>query len=145
MGATEPVTRETIFGTFTFEPVPCGLCGVPFADATYLFEKWGFEYRRCGGCRILMVNPQPVQRSLDQRYVQDYFDNEYLPALGQANGFDPAHNRGIWAVKLDNLEHHATARGRLLDVGCGMGFFMAAARERGWEVQGVELSEYAAD
>ncbi len=133
-----------MFGAFTFEQVPCGICGAPFENAAYLFEKWGFDYRRCGGCGIMLVNPQPTQDSLDQRYVRDYFDNEYLPALGQAKGFDAEHNRRHWAVKLDNLERYAPARGRLLDVGCGMGFFLVAARERGWQVQGIELSEYAA-
>ena len=34
--------------------------------------------------------------------------------------------------------------GRLLDVGCAMGHFMNFARQRGWDVTGVECSHYAA-
>ena len=38
----------------------------------------------------------------------------------------------------------AAAGGRLLDIGCGNGAFLASMRERGWQVQGVEPDPEAA-
>lgn len=35
-------------------------------------------------------------------------------------------------------------RGTILEVGCATGFFLAYARNVGWEVWGIETSEYAA-
>jgi len=40
---------------------------------------------------------------------------------------------------------HAPGRGRLLDIGCGTGNFLAAARDTGYEVTGTELDRHAAN
>ena len=45
--------------------------------------------------------------------------------------------------RLDTIERYTPARGRLLDVGCALGFFLEEARRRGWEVDGVDISAHA--
>jgi 2-polyprenyl-3-methyl-5-hydroxy-6-metoxy-1,4-benzoquinol methylase len=35
--------------------------------------------------------------------------------------------------------------GRLLDVGCGIGIFLFMAKEKGWDVFGIDVSDYAAN
>lgn len=46
-------------------------------------------------------------------------------------------------VVLSRLERVYARKGKLLDVGCGPGFFLKAAKIRGWQVQGVEPSNWA--
>ncbi|GAI99566.1 unnamed protein product, partial [marine sediment metagenome] len=36
-------------------------------------------------------------------------------------------------------------RGKILEVGCGVGSFLDEAQKRGWEVRGVEISKWASD
>jgi 2-polyprenyl-3-methyl-5-hydroxy-6-metoxy-1,4-benzoquinol methylase len=45
--------------------------------------------------------------------------------------------------KLAAIERFKTGKGRILDIGCATGYFLDAARERGWDVYGVDLSEYS--
>jgi SAM-dependent methyltransferase len=45
---------------------------------------------------------------------------------------------------LDLVEEH-TETGRLLDVGTSCGFFLVAAREKGWKVKGIEPSMQSAE
>jgi SAM-dependent methyltransferase len=45
---------------------------------------------------------------------------------------------------LDVMGLHASSRGRLLDVGCGNGAFLAKMRDLGWEVVGVKPDPEAA-
>lgn len=48
-------------------------------------------------------------------------------------------------ARLASLERRLGAPGRLLDVGCATGVFLAHAQRRGWSVTGVEPSAWAAE
>ena len=46
--------------------------------------------------------------------------------------------------RLVELERHLMRKGRLLDVGCGLGLFVRHAVDQGWDAAGLETSEWAA-
>ena len=121
--------------------VPCVICGA--TDTRALYTKWGYHIGRCVGCGLVYANPRAPQATILARYNRDYFWTEYLPALGVVDGkYDLAQFDARYAPLL-GLLGPASDR-RLLEIGCGGGFFLKAAERSGWRVTGIELSEEAA-
>ena len=94
----------------------------------------------CLDCGLRALSPMP---SLDQLIA---INEETVHPFFNACLEDEESYRTYFARKLDDLQRHKPSA-RLLDLGCGAGFFLDAARQRGHEVAGVDLSpvpvEYA--
>src|SRR3954454_17595495 len=118
------------------QSICCAICGEDKGDV--LFYKWGYSIVKCRRCNLSYVNPRSFKQEAD-----DYFRGPYLATI-EENGSLKSGIHSLYSEIITNL-HTSLAPGRLLDVGCAMGHFMAFAREYGWTVQGVECSPYAAD
>jgi 2-polyprenyl-3-methyl-5-hydroxy-6-metoxy-1,4-benzoquinol methylase len=100
------------------------------------FSLGAAPLRRCAGCTTVYA-----RRYADPAAV--YRDGYYARAAGF--GIDVGHPRfqsylrEVDAQRAHRLTRATRGPGRLLDVGCGTGGFLAAARERGWAVAGVDL------
>ena len=118
------------------EEVACNLCGSrrrrPFA------RRQGLDVVACAECGLVYVSPRPGPAALRAHYNGDGSSRVryYLEA-------EPADRRSF-AELLEALERLRPRRGRLLDVGPNVGTCLALARERGWEVAGVEINADAA-
>ena len=112
----------------------CVVCGGSRSEP--YFEKGGFRLARCQDCGLVAVENPPSDDELERFY-------SFAAGYGVESRDD---EREI--LRLTRLaEHHVrqlsrfvSPRGRLLDVGCGAGFFLGAARDGGWSVEGVELN-----
>ncbi len=92
----------------------------------------------CAGCRLRALSPMLTLDdlvSINKETVHPFF-NACLE--------DEETYRAYFKSKLDDLQWQQAA-GRLLDVGCGAGFFLDAARQRGYDVAGVDLSPVPAE
>ena len=83
-------------------------------------------YRQCVGCGLVR---------LDTEEIYDYTDSDYVEVLTrQALSGDR-----LWGWTLDRIEAQRSP-GTLVEVGCGVGTQLCAARKRGWEVLGFDIN-----
>jgi SAM-dependent methyltransferase len=104
-----------------------------FSPTNHQPGQYGDLYR-CETCGTVAQPSLPSGDALLELY-RHMRDDHYL---------DEEEGRRATARRLlDEIAGHAP-RGRLLDVGCGHGLLLDEARRRGYEVEGLELSEHAA-
>lgn len=94
----------------------------------------------CAACGLVSTAPVLGEEEILAFYPPAYF--------GRHNRrFNPLFEwliRVFRARRARFIERHAR-RGRLLDVGCGRGLLPHLMRARGWEAEGIELSDTAAE
>jgi len=112
-------------------------------QASLRYRLRRFDVLGCDACGILFRHPLPDDDEIRAMYDDPaYHASEYFAPLERRPSTGPEariHEEALgW---LDALCRSEPSRPRrLLDVGCGNGVFLARARARGWNVEGVELS-----
>ena len=125
----------------------CPWCGSEKAQINLwlkddFLSKEDFHICECLNCGLQYTMPRPSKDKIGNYYKSE----EYYSHQENTKGFIP---RVYEAVKKVNLKHkYALAtrgleKGKLLDIGCGVGDFLHTAEEKGWECIGVEPSEEA--
>lgn len=121
----------------------CPLCGG--GEAKPLFLKSGYSIVRCSTCGLQHVKPMPT----DDEVRAHYQDPGYFRGGGDQGYDDYAQVRkALVPLFRRRMQQIATAfpqSGRLLDYGCAAGYFLEVARESGWDVVGLEISENMAE
>ncbi len=136
-----------------FESVPCNFCGsrsfdivlhstVTLQDLRQIAKQTtpqdaeikSGRIVRCRKCGLCYVHPRPSADLLKRLYekTRDPSITEEMP-----------HQMKSASFFLKKMEKFSPGR-RLLDIGCYTGFFLKAAQKQGWEVEGIEPSEWAA-
>jgi 2-polyprenyl-3-methyl-5-hydroxy-6-metoxy-1,4-benzoquinol methylase len=92
---------------------------------------------RCADCDLVYIHPRPPVEMIHRGYAEAVDEVYVSQAEGRLHCF-----RRI-ARQISRLA--SPDGGRLLDVGAAGGFFLVAAREAGFEVEGIELSTWMSD
>jgi SAM-dependent methyltransferase len=125
--------------TLVMEKVFCNLCGKN--DGEHLATQRGFRIVRCRACGLVYVDQRPVTEDLVSLY------SDYHTRAGETEASWDLLMGHIFVESADILcsSRNGAGRGRLLDVGCGYGGFIALMLERGWDAGGVDPSPMVVD
>jgi len=126
--------------------VPCPVCSSArsrevFAAKDYVhrISEDTFGVRRCSECGAGFLSPRPSPADIGNFYPREFYWSFENSAEAPLTAADLLTRRSVQiANKLHYMAHLKPAR--LLDIGAMKGEFLYAARQRGWQVAGVEFS-----
>lgn len=114
--------------------VSCRLCGS--ARVTPRERRGTHRYMQCGACSLAFVADLPEDGALLEQYEAGASSRlTYYRLAAEAD-------RRSFEALLTRIERYAP-RGRILDLGCNIGTFVRAARDRGWAATGVDVNAAA--
>lgn len=124
------------------EFIACHMCGESRQQPLHMPSRtkkdgttaWSYRVVRCPSCGFLYRNPNILPERLGDLYSKNY--SRFLTG-------DYAANRQRRYRQAMDAFHPVFAEGggrRLLDFGCGAGYFLELAEQRGFDACGVDLS-----
>jgi 2-polyprenyl-3-methyl-5-hydroxy-6-metoxy-1,4-benzoquinol methylase len=102
------------------------------------------SYFHCGRCGLIYLLSFSDET---EDYGPDYFDQEYRQNYGKTYLEDYSHIKDLAYTRISEIERilKSLVGKSLLDVGCALGPFLDAARERNMEPHGVDVSSTAVE
>ena len=129
----------------------CPLCGghnfVPLLKARDFHYGNPGEYRlaQCSNCTLGFLDPMYDETELSKFYPADYYSfTDRFTSNQSSSGLRRLARKLFGTRERQTKDPHFDHPGKMLDVGCGSGWFLVKMRDQGWDVRGVEPSAAAA-
>lgn len=110
-----------------------------------LYRKNNYSIIDCISCGYIHALPRPSKKFLKNYYINHYYKeikkNYKVEQLKYLNWWD-----NIFKNRLNNFKKNLPNKKiKILDIGCGTGYFLNKAHQMGFEVSGIEPSQYILD
>jgi len=124
------------------EYVECVFCK---SNEYKLFKEIdGYCLVKCRNCGLVYLNPRPSQQEIKEKYSAEYHIKRLLEEEPKTTKeIEEGINKNIG--RAEEIVSQFGNKGKLLDIGCGAGFFIACLRRYGWDVSGIDISEWATE
>lgn len=121
----------------------CNLCG---NSTVKDYANFGtYRLQKCSSCGLLFTDQDSIDMS--KMYTKEYFDGVHGNFFSDCKkGYE---ERIPKSKKLQNFLHvlkkikQTKAQGKFMDIGCATGVFLDMAQKEGYNVTGVDVSEFA--
>lgn len=126
---------------YTLE-IPCPHCGSKNIDSQFILN--GFKHNTCSKCKTLYVSPRLNDACIAELYSDDYYSEMYtrsmLPIFEKRKQLIGrrkfAQTVSYWGGE---------RKGKVLDVGAGIGEVTDVFREEGWQSHAIEMNKVAVE
>lgn len=114
--------------------MPCPICTSDNWTPVLVAET--FAIVRCTTCTLARTMPVPAESDGREHFAEDFhhYQRFYTEQCELRYGF---------AARMLHVVRAFKAAGRILDIGCGLGFFLDYARRHGYQCVGIDTSAAA--
>ena len=137
------MTSENTFpwSSYEFETATCPLCG-PEPGVVARFDYSPFQVVACRDCELMFLSPRLTEPSMLKMYQDERYYHSSILGQGYDEYMEVSKNWLKTFTHRLRAIHEFKPEGRVLDVGCGPGFFMEVAEQMGYDVWGLDPSAY---
>lgn len=108
----------------------------------YTVSKANFTIARCADCGFAFTSPRPLESDLGGYYESEEYISHSNTTKGIVSRLYQRVRKTTLARKLA-MVNGLSAKGSLLDIGCGTGEFLNTCKSDGWKTIGIEPSPSA--
>lgn len=103
-------------------------------------SKKPYRIIKCSNCSMISIYPIP-----SKNFIQRHYNDPLYPKSAYFRNitinFKGSPEAKLFLKGLNLIEKLHPNKGKILDVGCSSGVFLNMAKDRGWEILGIDISK----